>query len=254
VTPALTLFTVPGIPLVQPGDDIATLITTSLRDATLSLESSDVLVVTSKIVSKAEGRRLNLRTVTPSARAEEIARNTGKDPRLVEVVLSESSDVSRTGNNVLITRHRLGFVSANGGIDHSNVGPDGEEWVLLLPLDPDASARRIRSALERDFGSAPALIISDTHGRPHRLGNVSVAIGVAGLPALLNLRGQPDLFGRALQYTEIGLADEIASAADLLSGQAAEGLPVTVVRGLRFPAIDGHATDLVRPPHLDLYK
>ncbi len=254
MTPALTLFALPGIPLIQPGDDIASFIITSLRAASLVLEASDVLVITSKIVSKAERRRLDLRTVTPSARAQEIAVTTGKDPRLVEAVLSESSAVSRMGNNVLLTRHRLGFVSANAGIDHSNVGPDGEEWVLLLPQDPDASARRIRDALQRELGTAPGIIISDTHGRPHRLGNISVAIGVAGLPALLNLRGQPDLFGRALQYTEIGVADEIASAADLLSGQAAEGLPVMLVRGLHLPSGDGHASDLVRPLNMDLYN
>ncbi len=254
MTPALTLFALPGIPLIQPGDDIASFIITSLRAASLVLEASDVLVITSKIVSKAERRRLDLRTVTPSARAQEIAVTTGKDPRLVEAVLSESSAVSRMGINVLITRHRLGFVSANAGIDHSNVGPDVEEWVLLLPQDPDASARRIRDALQRELGTAPGIIISDTHGRPHRLGNISVAIGVAGLPALLNLRGQPDLFGRALQYTEIGVADEIASAADLLSGQAAEGLPVMLVRGLHLPSGDGHASDLARPLNMDLYN
>ncbi len=253
-TPQLALMSLPGIPLVQPGDDLARLILDSLRAAELTLREGDILVVTSKIVSKAEGRFLDLRTVTPSARAEEIAAKTGKDPRLVEIVLAESTGISRMRMGVLIVRHRLGFTSANAGIDHSNVGPNGEEWVLLLPIDPDASAARLRMALYAATGVQVGIVIGDTHGRPFRLGNVGVAIGVAGLPALLDLRGRPDLFGRVLQATDIGLADEIAAAADLLTGQAAEGLPVTLVRGLRFLSADGRAADLVRPPELDLYR
>ena len=155
---------------------------------------------------------------------------------------------------VLIVRHRLGFTSANAGIDHSNVGPNGEEWVLLLPVDPDASAARLRSALHTATGVHVGIVISDTHGRPFRLGNVGVAVGVGGFPALIDLRGRPDLFGRVLQATDIALADEIAAAADLLSGQAAEGLPVTLVRGLRLPDAEGKAKDLVRPPEMDLYR
>ncbi len=155
---------------------------------------------------------------------------------------------------VLLVRHKLGFTSANAGIDHSNAGPNGEDWVLLLPVDPDVSAARLRAALHAATGVQVGIVISDTHGRPFRLGNVGVAIGVAGLPALLDLRGQPDLFGRVLQATDIGVADEIATAADLLSGQANEGRPVTLVRGLRLPAIEGHASDLVRPPEMDLYR
>ncbi len=248
------LMSLPGIPLVQPGDDLAHLIRDSLRSADLTLQDGDVLVVTSKIVSKAEGRLLDLRTLTPSARAEDIAAKTGKDPRLVEAVLSECTGVSRIRMGVLIVRHRLGFTSANAGIDHSNVGPNGEEWVLLLPVDPDASAARLRDALHAATGVQVGIVISDTHGRPFRLGNTGVAVGVAGIPALLDLRGRPDLFGRVLQATDIALADEIAAAADLLSGQAAEGLPVTLVRGLRFPPFDGRATDLVRPPEMDLYQ
>jgi coenzyme F420-0:L-glutamate ligase/coenzyme F420-1:gamma-L-glutamate ligase len=244
----------PGIPLVQPGDDLARLILDSLRAAELTLRGGDILVVTSKIVSKAEGRFLDLRAVSPSVRAEEIAVQTGKDPRLVEVILAESTSISRMRMGVLIVRHRLGFTSANAGIDHSNVGPNGEEWVLLLPVDPDASAARLRMALHAATGVQVGIVISDTHGRPFRLGNVGVAVGVAGLPALLDLRGRPDLFGRVLQATDIGLADEIAAAADLLSGQAAEGLPVTLVRGLRLPSVDGRASDLVRSPELDLYR
>ncbi len=252
--PQLALFSLPGIPLVQPGDDLARFILDSLHSAELALREGDVLVVTSKIVSKAEGRILDLRTITPSARAQDIAAQTGKDSRLVEVILSESVSVSRMRMGVLIVRHRLGFTSANAGIDHSNVGPNGEEWVLLLPVDPDASAARLREAIRAATGIPVGIIITDTHGRPFRLGNVGVAVGVAGLPAVLDLRGRSDLFGRVLQATDIALADEIAAAADLLSGQAAEGLPVTLVRGLRVPPVDGRASDLVRPPELDLYR
>jgi coenzyme F420-0:L-glutamate ligase/coenzyme F420-1:gamma-L-glutamate ligase len=255
--PRLALIALPGIPLIRPGDALAPLIVTAAARAEIALQRDDVLIVTSKIVSKSEGRYVDLRTVTASPRAEEIAAQTGKDARLVEVALGEAAEVSRLARNVFITRHKLGFISANAGIDHSNVGDDGEEWVLLLPTDPDASARGLRADLTALLGTAPAVVISDTHGRPHRLGNIGVAVGAAGLPALLDLRGRPDLFGRRLQYTEIALADEIAAAADLLSGQAAEGLPVTVLRGLRLPSgvpDDGRAADLYRPPALDLYR
>ncbi len=253
--PQLTLLSLPGIPLVQPGDDLARLIGDALRAAHMSLVDGDVLVVTSKIVSKAEGRRLDLRTITPSPRAREVAEKTGKDPRLVEVILAESTSISRMRMGALIVRHKLGFTSANAGIDHSNVGPDGEEWVLLLPENPDKSAEQLRAALLAETGlSGLGIVISDTHGRPFRMGNVGVAVGVAGLPALLDLRGRPDLFGRILQATDIALADEIAAAADLLSGQAAEGLPVTLVRGLQWQTAEGRAADLIRSEDMDLYR
>lgn len=256
-SPQLTLLSLPGIPLIQPGDDLARLILTSMHAARWTLFDGDILVITSKIVSKAEGRRLDLRTVTPSARAIEIAETTGKDPRLVEVVLAESDAISRMRMGVLIVRHKLGFTSANAGIDHSNVGSEGEDWVLLLPVNPDESAARLRGEIEQATGAQIAVIISDTHGRPHRMGNVGVAIGAAGLPALLDLRGRDDLFQRKLQHTDIGLADELAAAADLLSGQAGEGLPVTLIRGYRLPAglavRDGRASDLIRARDMDLY-
>jgi coenzyme F420-0:L-glutamate ligase/coenzyme F420-1:gamma-L-glutamate ligase len=251
------MFSLPGLPMVRPGDDLPPLIVDGLRRAELTLQTGDILVVTSKIVSKSEGRFVDLRTVTPSPRAHEVAALTGKEPELVEVVLSESESISRMRMGTLVTRHRLGFVSANAGIDRSNVGPDGEMWVLLLPLDPDGSARRIRQALNVLTGIAPGVVISDTHGRPFRLGNVGVAIGTAGLPALLDLRGHEDLFRRKLQHTDIALADELAAAADLLSGQAGEGLPVTLIRGVCLPSgapDDGRAADLNRPLDLDLYR
>jgi coenzyme F420-0:L-glutamate ligase/coenzyme F420-1:gamma-L-glutamate ligase len=182
-----------------------------------------------------------------------LAALTDKDPRMVELVLRESTAVVRAGPNVLVVRHRLGFVSANAGIDQSNVN-GGEDTALLLPLDPDESARQLRERLGELTGVAPAVVLSDSHGRPFRMGNVGVAVGAAGLPALRDLRGQPDLFGRPLKISLQGLADEIASAANLLSGEGAEGLPVVLLRGLRFTPSDGRAADLVRPPEMDLFR
>jgi coenzyme F420-0:L-glutamate ligase/coenzyme F420-1:gamma-L-glutamate ligase len=217
------------------------------------LQTGDILVITSKLVSKAEGRRVDLRTVAPSPRAEKVGRMTNKDPRLVELILRESSHIARMRGEVLIVRHKLGFTLANAGIDHSNVGPDGEDWVLLLPENPDDSARRIRAQLEELTGVAPGIVISDSHGRPFRIGTVGAAIGLAGFPAVWDKRGQHDLFGRVLQITVTGLGDELAAAAGLLFGQGNEGLPVVLVRGMQVPPGAGCAADLVRPVELDLY-
>ncbi|MBX3081322.1 MAG: coenzyme F420-0:L-glutamate ligase [Anaerolineae bacterium] len=254
MAPHITIQSLPGIPLIQAGDDLAAMILEAVARLNLRLQDDDVLVVTSKIVSKSEGRRLDLRTITPSARAEEIAQQTGKDSRLVEVLLGEAAEISRMRPGSIITRHKLGFISANAGIDHSNVGTEGDDWILLLPVDPDASARRLREALFKATGAQVGIVISDTHGRPFRLGNMGTAVGVAGFAALVDLRGQPDLFNRKLQYTDIGFADELAAAADLLSGQANEGLPVTLIRGLRLPPGDGKATDLNRPPETSMFR
>lgn len=249
----VSLAALPGIPVVQPGDDLALLIAEALNRAELRLEDGDALVVTSKIVSKSEGRQVDLRTVQPSDEALRLASLTGKDSRMVELALRESVEVSRSAPNVLVTRHRLGFVSANAGIDQSNV--DGsDDHALLLPLDPDASARRLRERLLELTGAHVGIVISDSHGRPFRLGNVNVAVGVAGIPALVDLRGQPDMFGRILRISIQGYADMVASAAGLLSGEGAEGLPVVLVRGLDFPQINGRAADLYRPPEGDLYR
>ncbi len=245
---------IPGLPLIESGDDLAVLIVSAAAGAGIAFQDGDALVVTSKIVSKAEGRRVDLRTITPSAHALQLAAQTDKDPREIELVLSQSVEVSRFRKGTLIVRHKLGFVSANAGIDHSNVGADGEEWVLLLPRDPDVSAQLLRDRLKVLSGATLAVVISDTHGRPHRRGNVGVAIGAAGFAAWLDLRGRPDLFGRVLQHTDIGLADELAAAADLLGGQADEGLPVMLIRGLRLPPGNGRAADLTRPPETDLYR
>lgn len=241
-------------PLVQPGDDLATLLLAALNDNTITLQEGDVLVIASKIVSKAEDRYVALDSVLPGDEARRLAEITGKDPRFVELVLRESVMVSRTAPNVLVTQHRLGFVSANAGIDQSNI-ENSDARVLLLPLDPDATAHHLRDRLHQATGVQVAVVISDTHGRPFRLGNVGVAIGLAGLPALIDQRGGHDLFGRTLKATVQGYADMIASAAHLLTGEAAEGLPVVMLRGLVYPITqDSSAADLNRPPALDLYR
>lgn len=235
---------------------MARLLLEALARADLALRDGDVLAIAQKIISKAEGRQVRLADVEPGAEAVELAAQADKDPRLVELILRESTAVSRVRRGVIIVRHRLGFTSANAGIDRSNVALDNpaDEAVLLLPLDPDASAQRIREAIHTRTGRLVGIIITDSHGRPFRLGTVGVAIGVAGIPALRDRRGEADLYGYRLQHTDVGLADEIAAAAGLLMGQAAEGLPVVLVRGLRLPPGDGRATDLVRPPDQDLYQ
>lgn len=235
---------------------MARLLLEALARADLVLRDGDVLAIAQKIISKAEGRQVRLKDVEPGAEAVELAAQADKDPRLVELILRESTAVSRVRRGVIIVRHRLGFTSANAGIDRSNVALENpaDEAVLLLPLDPDASAQRIREAIHIRTGRLVGIIIIDSHGRPFRLGTVGVAIGVAGIPALRDRRGEADLYGYRLQHTDVGLADEIAAAAGLLMGQAAEGLPVVLVRGLRLPPGDGRATDLVRPPDQDLYQ
>lgn len=243
----------PGIPIVQPGDDLVRLILDGLERAGLTLEDGDALVVTSKIVSKAEGRTARISDVVPGEEALRVAAETGKDPRLVELVLSETRRISRTAPNVLIVEHRLGFVSANAGIDQSNLN-GGDDCVLLLPRDPDASAEALREGLRAATGADIGVIISDSHGRPFRVGNVGVAIGVAGMPAVVDLRGQTDLFGRVLRVSIQGYADMVAGASGLLTGEGAEGLPVVLVRGLNFPKIDGRAAHLHRAPEHDLYR
>lgn len=254
MTPTVTLTAVPDFPPVQPGDDVAGLLLACLRSAQMVLQDGDILAIAQKIVSKAEGRTVNLAHVSPSQKAREVAAQVGKDPRLVEVVLQESTEISRMGHGVLIVRHRLGFTCANAGIDRSNVAPPGEEeTVLLLPRDPDASAARLRQALQDQLGVRIGVLITDSHGRPFRLGTVGMAIGVAGLPALWDRRGERDLYGYELQHTEVGVADEIAAAAGLLMGQAAEGRPVVLVRGLQLPPVAGKASDLVRSREMDLY-
>jgi len=251
----IELIGVPDFPLVKPGDDLATLIGAALGRAGLQPMTGDVLVVAQKIVSKAENRFVDLATVQPSERARTIGEEIQKDPRLVEVILSESRRVVRQRPNLIIVEHRLGYVMANAGVDHSNVeAPDGRERVLLLPRDPDGSAEALRATLAACFDCALSVIFSDSFGRAWRRGTVGVALGAAGLPASLDLRGDPDLFGQTLQTTVVGFADEIAAAASLVMGQAAEGMPVVLVRGLTWNASASPAGSLVRPPEEDLFR
>jgi coenzyme F420-0:L-glutamate ligase/coenzyme F420-1:gamma-L-glutamate ligase len=256
MTTPVTLIPVSGLPHVQPGDDVARLLLQALEAASFSLQDGDVLAVAQKIISKAEDRAVDLNDVEPGRRAREVAAETGKDPRLVELILRESEEISRLAPNLLIVRHRLGFTSANAGIDRSNVQQEDAEAarVLLLPLDPDASAARLREAIRERRGVTTGVVVVDSHGRPFRLGTVGVAIGVAGLPALWDRRGETDLYGYQLQHTEVGLADEIAAAAGLLMGQGAEGVPAVLLRGLSLPPQEGSARDLVRPRAQDLYR
>lgn len=243
----------PGLPIIQAGDDLVKIISASLNLTSLDMQDGDVLVVSSKIVSRAEGRMVRLDSVTPGEEAKQLAEETAKDPRIVELVLRESVGVSRKAKNVLVVEHRLGFVSANAGIDQSNVNDQGDS-VLLLPENPDQSAQQLRRALQDRLGVDIGVVISDTHGRPFRLGNIGVAVGVAGLPALVDRRGDKDLFGRKLQATLQGYADLVASAAHLLCGEGDEGRPVILLRGLDIPPGEGHASDLNRPPEQDLYR
>lgn len=251
--PQLVLTTLPNIPLVERDNDITRIILNGLRDAAIELQDNDVIAIASKIISKAEGRVARLDDITPGDIAVELGAKTSKDPREVELMLQESSAVVRARQGLIVTRHRLGFVSANAGIDHSNVREGADDYVLLLPLDPDASAQTIRTDIQAETGKQVAVIIADSHGRPHRLGTVGIAIGSAGLPALEDWRGRQDLFGYELKYTDIGLSDMLASAAMLLFGQAREGTPVVHVRGATWYGPDGTARDLVRPQETDLF-
>lgn len=250
---SLQIVALPGIPLIQTGDDLLLIILEAVERAGLALQEGDALVVTSKIVSKSEGCIVNLNDIVPRAEARHLAEETRKDPRIVELVLRESRSISRKAPGVLVTTHRLGFTSANAGIDQSNVD-GGEDHVLLLPRDPDASALTLHRRIFQMTGVRVGVIISDSHGRPFRIGNVGVAIGVAGMPAILDLRGSPDLFGRELKISIQGYADLVASAANLLTGEGAEGRPVVLVRGLNYPLAAGQAAELQRPPEHDLYR
>lgn len=254
---SLSLTPLPGIPLIHPGDDLAAIVLAALPRLGLSLQDGDILVFAQKVVSKSEGRLVNLVGINPSLRAGELALQIDKDPRLVELILRESTAVLRTRPGTIIVEHRLGFVCANAGIDHSNVAGEAnelEEWVLLLPQDPDASARRLRSQLEAASGAALGVLVIDSHGRAWRLGTVGVAIGISGLPGLLDLRGKSDLFGYNLRITQVGVADELAAAASLMMGQAGEGTPIIHVRGFPYPLREGSLAEMLRPEEQDLFR
>jgi F420-0:gamma-glutamyl ligase len=253
----LTLVPLAGIPLIRQGDNLADIVLKALQENNIVLEDNDILVFAQKIVSKAERRAVNLASVTPSQRAMELAIQTEKDPRLVELILRESNEILRTRSGTIIVEHKLGFVCANAGIDHSNVagvGNTAEEWVLLLPEEPDRSAELIRKKIESKTSKQVGVLIIDSHGRAWRNGTVGVAIGIAGLPGLQDLRGQADLFGFTLRITQVGVADELAAAASLAMGQAAEGTPVVHVRGFPYSLREGSLKELIRPKEQDLFR
>ena len=244
-----------GLPLIAAGDNLVELIASALKRNGVTVRADDVLVVAQKIVSKAEGRLVDLATIEPSAEAVALAAEVHKDLRLVQVILSESVRVVRARPGVLIVEHKLGFIMANAGVDQSNVGPpDGSPRVLLLPENPDRSAELLRRGLAARTGMDIAVVINDSFGRPWRRGTAGVAIGAAGLPALIDLRGRPDLFGRRLEVSVIGFADEVAAAASLLMGQADEAVPAVLIRGLSWSAPQSTAASIVRSPNEDLFR
>lgn len=253
----LSIIPILGIPMVKPGDDLAALLLEALSNNRLVLQEGDILVLAQKIVSKAENRLVNLNGVSPSAQALELAAKTDKDPRLVELVLRESREILRYRPGTVIVEHRLGFVCANAGIDHSNVdGPYGnpEDWVLMLPENPDRSASAIRERVFSERKVSPGVLIIDSHGRAWRTGTVGVAIGLAGLPGLVDLRGHEDMFGFKLRITQVAAADELAAAASLVMGQADECIPAVLVRGFPYPLREGSLQELLRPRELDLFR
>lgn len=251
--PVVTLIGIEGLPEVRPGDDLARLIVEAAGRQGTPLASDDLLVVTQKVVSKAEGRLVRLAEVEPSPRAVEAAKTADKDPRLVEVVFREARRIVRMERGVIITETHHGFRCANSGVDTSNVGPDADEVVSLLPEDPDASARRIRQGVRDATGAQVAVLISDTFGRPWREGAANVAIGVAGLEPLLDYRGQRDLHGHELQTTVIAVADELAAAAELVTNKLTR-VPVAIVRGYPFQPGDSGIGPLIRDASTDLFQ
>jgi coenzyme F420-0:L-glutamate ligase / coenzyme F420-1:gamma-L-glutamate ligase len=253
----LILTPLTGVPEVREGDDLSILIKSALDTEGIEIKDGDVLVVAQKIVSKAEGCLVNLETIKPVERARELAEVTGKDPRLVELILQESLEVLRARPGLIVSVHRLGFVCANAGIDHSNVGVGGahsENWVLLLPEDPSRSADKIRSDLENATGNKLGVLVIDSHGRAWREGIVGAVIGLSGVPGVVDLRGVSDRDGFTLQITRLGTADELASAASLVMGQAAEGVPVVHVSGFPYSQQEGSMKEIIRSLENDLFR
>lgn len=257
---SLTLTSLKNIPLIRQGDSLADILLNSLNETNIELQENDILVLAQKIVSKAEGRMVNLADVTPSQKAIELAQQTEKDARLVELMLQESNEVVRFRKGVIVVEHKLGFICANAGIDHSNVLPSEGEgnsedyFVLLLPENPDNSAKKIRDEIKKRTNKNIGVMIIDSHGRAWRNGTVGVCIGLSGIPAVIDQRGWKDLFGYTLQATIIGTADELAAAASLVMGQAAEGTPVVHVRGFPFPLREGSLQELIRPKDMDMFR
>jgi len=253
----LTITPLYGIPIILPGDQLGNIIINAIVDNNISLKNGDILVITQKIVSKSENRYVSLLEVSLSAEALILAREAQKDPRIVELILRESKKILRVRPGLLIVEHRLGFICANAGIDESNTkGERGnsDETVLLLPENPDLSALNIREIIQQHFKINAGILIIDSFGRAWRLGTIGTAIGLSGLPGLIDLRGVPDMFGRKLQTTEIGAADELASAASLVMGQAAERVPVVHVRGFPYPLREANHIELIRTVETDLFR
>lgn len=254
---SLVLTSLTDIPLIIPGDDLAAIIGRALELNRIHLEDGDIMVLAQKIVSKSENRLVNLNDVSPSSAAQDLAQITNKDARFIELVLRESKAVLRAKGGTLIVEHRRGFICANAGIDHSNVqGAWGnpEDWVLLLPENPDQSANKIRKNLEAITGVNLGVSIIDSHGRAWRNGVVGTSIGFSGIPGLVDMRGKPDLFGYELRITTIAAADELAAAASLMMGQANEKTPVVHVRGFPYPLRESDLTELIRPKEQDLFR
>jgi coenzyme F420-0:L-glutamate ligase/coenzyme F420-1:gamma-L-glutamate ligase len=250
---AIKIIPIEKMPLITEGDRLADLIVNATEKQGTPIQERDIVVITHKIVSKTEGDFVNLETVSPSEKAKEIARKTGKDPAFVEAVLRETKEIVRVGPNSLITENRNGVICANAGIDKSNV--EGEKTIALLPKNPDESARRIRKDIKRLTGHEIAVIISDTHGRPLRMGEINLAIGVAGIKPTRDRRGEKDLFGYILHLKQTAVADELASAAELVIGQANEGIPVAIIRGYTYTTTEtASSKDLTRPREVDLFR
>ncbi len=252
---SLTLIPVPGIPMVEPGDDLCTMLVSALDQARLVLQDGDLLVLAQKIVSKAEGRYAFLNDVNPSAEALDLARDCDKDPRHMEILLRESRAVLRQRPGVVIVEHKLGYVHANAGIDRSNIESDEDNpRLLLLPENPDASANNLREALREKIGVEVNIIINDSAGRAWRNGTLGFAIGTAGFEAVENRIGEQDLFGRALEVTEVAVADELAAAASFLMGQGNESMPLVLIRGAKLRPSDAGSAALIRDRERDMFR
>ncbi len=251
----LILTALEGIPLIRQGNDLAEILLRVLKQNNIDLCNGDVLVIAQKVISKAEGRKVDLKTITPSTRAEDLAAETGKDPREVELILRESTEILRVRPGLIIVEHHRGFVCANAGIDHSNVAAEGDrDFVLLLPENPDKSAQELRQKIEKAEDVQIGVVINDSHGRAWRNGTVGISIGFSGVPGIVDLRGKPDLFDYQLRITQIAAVDELAAAASLLMGQADEGLPVVHVRGFPYPLREGSFQELPREGSKDLFR
>jgi len=253
----LTLNAITNFPLIEPGNALSEIIVNKAKNSGIQIKDNDIFVLAQKIVSKAEGRLVQLSTVSPSKKAVEIAQKAGKDPRFVELILRESSEILRVRENTIIVQHRCGFICANAGIDHSNVQGkhgDPEDWVLLLPENPDDSANKIRARITGKTKRHVGILIIDSHGRAWRNGIVGTSIGFAGIPGLVDLRGKPDLFGYNLRITQVAAADELAAGASLLMGQADERTPVIHVRGFPYALRESQFSELIRDKKIDLFR